>query len=451
MVHTRAQAAAAAVAAAHMSEMPDVETAIVPHVERASTAPLAIANVPSVADHLANLAQHSIAQTQALAAEHVALQQQHQGHSHAQNAALMAMQATTESSVTQLADQQRAIVEELGEALTATQSRLQDQQQHLQMVQDVRGGQIERFVNDSIAHAQEEAQREAQIAASAHLEGVRQKLLEMEAKIDGGLENISQHVQQLVEDSFAASQLQVDSCEESTRAVQMEVEAAATRIKASLKESLELDLQRASGAVRQDLLARVSSAEEPLRESIRSLVLDITTNAAHLLECRVHKAHTNTQSELNLQVQRQADATTALREQIRKLNVQAKRQARKSDGAALETTVADLVRQEVEERFRGVQINAQRKSDANIKFRQEVQTQIRDYQSNSDRSIQAAVGEICKTIRDAVRAATQETEELKRDGLTQQVYGSDELNDGGDGDEPAADEDPALEKRMQEA
>ncbi|ETK81578.1 hypothetical protein L915_12931, partial [Phytophthora nicotianae] len=137
--------------------------------------------------------------------------------------------------------------------------------------------------------------------------------------------------------------------------------------------------------------------------------------------------------------------------QIRKLNVQAKRQARKSDGAALETTVADLVRQEVEERFRGVQINAQRESDANIKFRQEVQTQIRDYQSNSDRSIQAAVGEICKTIRDAVRAATQETEELKRDGLTQQIYGSDELNDGGDGDEPAADEDPALEKRMQEA
>ncbi|ETK81573.1 hypothetical protein L915_12933 [Phytophthora nicotianae] len=398
MVHTRAQAAAAAVAAAHMSEMPDAETAIVPHVERASTAPLAIANVPSVADHLANLAQHFIAQTQALAAEH--------------------------SSVTQLADQQRAIVEELGEALTATQSRLQDQLQHLQMVQDVRGGQIERFVNDSIAHAQEEAQREAQIAASAHLEGVRQKLLEMEAKIDGGLENISQH---------------------------MEVEAAATRIKASLKESLELDLQRASGAVRQDLLARVSSAEEPLRESIRSLVLDITTNAAHLLECRVQKAHTNTQSELNLQVQRQADATTALREQIRKLNVQAKRQARKSDGAALETTVADLVRQEVEERFRGVQINAQRESDANIKFRQEVQTQIRDYQSNSDRSIQAAVGEICKTIRDAVRAATQETEELKRDGLTQQIYGSDELNDGGDGDEPAADEDPALEKRMQEA
>ncbi|ETL47634.1 hypothetical protein L916_02635, partial [Phytophthora nicotianae] len=114
-----------------------------------------------------------------------------------------------------------------------------------------------------------------------------------------------------------------------------------------------LHLQRACGAVRQDLLARVSSGEEPLRESIRSLVLDITTNAESFLEGRVQKALSNTQSELNLQVQRQADATTALREQIRKLNAQAKRQAQKSDGAALDTTVADLVRQEMEERFRG--------------------------------------------------------------------------------------------------
>ncbi|ETO70177.1 hypothetical protein F444_13318 [Phytophthora nicotianae P1976] len=220
MVQTRAQTAAAAVATAYMS---DAETAIVAHVERASIAPLAIANVPSVVDHLANFAQHFIAQTQALAAEHVALQQQSQVLGHAQNAALMAMQASTQSSVRQLTDRQRAIVEELGEALTATQSRLQDQLQHLQMLQDERGGQIERFVNDSLAHAQEEAQREAQIAASTHLEGVRQKLLEMEEKIDGGLENISQHVQQLVEDSLAASQLQVDSCEEPTRAVLLRV------------------------------------------------------------------------------------------------------------------------------------------------------------------------------------------------------------------------------------
>ncbi|ETM00723.1 hypothetical protein L917_02575, partial [Phytophthora nicotianae] len=207
------------------------------------------------------------------------------------------------------------------------------------------GGHIERFVSDSIAHAQEEAQREAQIAASAHLEGIHQKVLEVEAKIDGGLENISQHVQQLVEDSFAASQLQVDSCEGSTRAVQMEVETA--------------------------------SPESVWRCTTR------LASTKRFLEGRVQKALSNTQSELNLQVQRQADATTALREQIRKLNAQAKRQAQKSDGAALDTTVADLVRQEMEERFRGVQINAQRESDANIKFRQE-----------------AAVGEIRKTIRD---------------------------------------------------
>ncbi|ETP11284.1 hypothetical protein F441_13187, partial [Phytophthora nicotianae CJ01A1] len=110
---------------------------------------------------------------------------------------------------------------------------------------------------------------------------------------------------------------------------------------------------RACGAVRQDLLTRVICAEEPLPESIRSLVLDITTNAERLVEGRVLKPLTNAQPELNLQVQRQANATTPLREQIRKLYVQVKRQAQKSDGATLETTVADQVRQEVEERFRG--------------------------------------------------------------------------------------------------
>ncbi|ETI41534.1 hypothetical protein F443_13239 [Phytophthora nicotianae P1569] len=379
MVQTRAQTAAAAVATAYMSEQ-------------------------------------FLAQTQALAAEHVALQQQSQVLDHAQNVALMAMQASTQSSVRQLTDRQRAIIEELSEALTVTQSRLQDQLQHLQMLQDERGGQIERFMNDSLAHAQEEAQREAQIAASAHLEGVRQKLLEMEAKIDGGLENISQHVQQLVEDSLAASQL-----------------------------------QRACGAVRQDLLTRVICAEEPLPESIRSLVLDITTNAERLVEGRVQKPLTNAQSELNLQVQRQANATTPLREQIRKLYVQVKRQAQKSDGATLQTTVADQVRQEVEERFRGVQINAQRESDANIKFRQEVQTQIRDYHSSINRSVQAAVG---KKMQGYQRRSTRWDAGNRRTEKgrikTKQIYGSDELNDGGDEDEPAADKDPARENRMQE-
>ncbi|KAG7380231.1 hypothetical protein PHYPSEUDO_007617 [Phytophthora pseudosyringae] len=65
----------------------------------------------------------------------------------------MAVQALTETSVKNLTDQQRITVEKLGEALTATHAGLHEQFQRMQMVQDERGGQIERFVNDRLAQA----------------------------------------------------------------------------------------------------------------------------------------------------------------------------------------------------------------------------------------------------------------------------------------------------------
>ncbi|KAI9979692.1 hypothetical protein PInf_028081 [Phytophthora infestans] len=209
MALTRAQAAAAAAAAAsgQVNEVTDAETAMVEHVGTDLTSSSALPLAPSVADHLASLAQHFIAQTQTLAAEHVALQQQQQGHSHAQNAALVAMQVSTEANLRQLTDQQRAIVERLGEALTATQSNLQDQLHHLQTAQDERGGQIEQFVNNRVAHALQEVQKESQREASSQIQGVHKMLEEIEAKVNSGLENLSQYVQQLVEDKVTASRL----------------------------------------------------------------------------------------------------------------------------------------------------------------------------------------------------------------------------------------------------
>ncbi|KAG6947656.1 hypothetical protein JG688_00015444 [Phytophthora aleatoria] len=97
------------------------------------------------------------------------------------------------------------------------------------MLQDERDGQIERFVNDGLKHALQEAQREAQIVASSKIEGVRQKMEKIEANVDGGLENISGHIQQLVEDIFAASRLETSASEETTQLVQLEVEASAKK------------------------------------------------------------------------------------------------------------------------------------------------------------------------------------------------------------------------------
>ncbi|RAW20081.1 hypothetical protein PC110_g23477, partial [Phytophthora cactorum] len=100
------------------------ETAMVAHVDEA---PSAVAKAPNVGDQLASLAHHLLQRTQSLAAEHVALQHQQQRQNDAQNSALMAMCALTETSAKNLTDQQRVIVERLGEALNATHAGLHEQ------------------------------------------------------------------------------------------------------------------------------------------------------------------------------------------------------------------------------------------------------------------------------------------------------------------------------------
>ncbi|GMF48892.1 unnamed protein product [Phytophthora fragariaefolia] len=103
---------------------------------------------PSVQDHVAALAQQFLLQIQVLAREHAVLQYQQQSQKHTQDAALMAVQASIETSVRQLTDRQRDIDVRLGEALTATQASLREQLQHLQRVQKERGEQIESYVSD---------------------------------------------------------------------------------------------------------------------------------------------------------------------------------------------------------------------------------------------------------------------------------------------------------------
>ncbi|GMF40543.1 unnamed protein product [Phytophthora fragariaefolia] len=110
--------------------------------------------------HVAALAQQFLLQTLVLAREHAVLQYQQEGQPRVQNAALMAVQASTETSVRLLTDQQRDIAVKLGEALTATQASLREQLQQLQRVQDERGQQIESYVSDRLAKALQDVQKE---------------------------------------------------------------------------------------------------------------------------------------------------------------------------------------------------------------------------------------------------------------------------------------------------
>ncbi|GMF29692.1 unnamed protein product [Phytophthora fragariaefolia] len=69
---------------------------------------------PSVQDHVAALAQQFLLESQVLAREHAALQYQQEGQKLTQNAALMAVQASTETNVWQITDQQRDSAVRLG-------------------------------------------------------------------------------------------------------------------------------------------------------------------------------------------------------------------------------------------------------------------------------------------------------------------------------------------------
>jgi hypothetical protein len=439
MVLTRAQHAAEE--AASLRAVEDMETTI---AERVDQAPSAIAKAPSVGDQLASLAQHLLLRTQALAAEHTALQYQQQGQSDAHNAALMAVQALTETSVKNLTEQQRIIVEKLGEALTATHAGLHEQFQRMQMIQDDRGGQIEHFVNDRLDQALQDVQREtneSKLASSVQAKTVHHRLEEVASKVDGELERLTVHVQELVEAKCMAIQDQVRLGQETGQLVHQQVKAATDGAKAATRSALENDIRLACETIRHELMESVNRAEEPLRDSARALVCEITANT----EARMQKALTNVQSDLNLQIQRQADTTTALRDQVRKQGVRIRKHGRLHDDGELEAAIAEMVQKEVQQRLNAVQAERTLTSVYAAKQQNDLQIDAAKTSKMIDHSIQSAVNVICKTVKDELRSMAPKAERPK----TQQTPMNDDTDTNRDCD--ATDDDYELERRMQEA
>ncbi|KAG2883815.1 hypothetical protein PC119_g25714, partial [Phytophthora cactorum] len=262
---------------------------------------------------------------------------------------------------------------------------------------------------------------------------------------DGGLEQITRQIQQLVESKLAASQKQLCLGQEASELVQQQVQADAEGVATAIKSSLEKDLQRACETMRQELLQTVNRAEEPLRESTRALVLEIAAITERQLEARMQKAITNTQSELNLEVQRQADAMSSLREQVLKQGIRINKQARQQGDAELEATIAKMMQKEVQERLNAVQGEQQLPSAEAVPLDATVQFDPEETRKIIDRSIQSAVDVICKTIKDEVREVTARAAQPKPQ-VRSVNHGNATKDDKSDGD----DEDHELERRMQE-
>ncbi|ETP52311.1 hypothetical protein F442_02653 [Phytophthora nicotianae P10297] len=81
-----------------------------------------------------------------------------------------------------------------------------------------------------------------------------------------------------------------------------------------------------------------------MEEPVRQLVLELTTQAARQLESRVQSLVTNTKSEMNLQIQRQAGATSVLREpKLQKQQMRFKHRSNRIDEAWLKTSIQDVL------------------------------------------------------------------------------------------------------------
>ncbi|KAF4140220.1 hypothetical protein GN958_ATG10572, partial [Phytophthora infestans] len=208
------------------------------------------------------------------------------GENDAHNAALVAVQASTEIRVQQLTEQQHAIAHPLSEALATTQNELASQFQQMQVLEGDRAMQIEKFVDKKLGEALQKVHQSSQ-AITLQTDVAQKLLVDMEQTVANSQAAFASHIRQVAESELAS--LQHDS---------------------------------------------VSAAQV-------QGVVDET--AARQLESRVQSLVTNTQSEMNLQIQRQADATSVLREKLQKQQMRFKHRSIRIDEEWLKTSFQDVL------------------------------------------------------------------------------------------------------------
>ncbi|KAL3663526.1 hypothetical protein V7S43_011413 [Phytophthora oleae] len=257
-------------------------------------------------------------------------QYRQRGETDAQNAALMAVQASTETSVQQLTEQQRAIAHQFSEALALTHNELEGQFQRMQVLEGKRVQRIENFVNEKLGEALQEVHQSCQTDSAWLL------LNEIEQTVANSQAAVATHIRQVVEEKLASLLHDARPALDAAH-VQRVVEDTVAAAFADSKKTIEAELQRARSELHREVAAKID-------EPIRRLVLELTTQAARQLESRVQNMVTSTQSELNLQMQRQADATSALREKFRKQQMRSKHQCDRVDEARLKTTIQKVLR-----------------------------------------------------------------------------------------------------------
>eukprot|EP00644_Phytophthora_capsici_P016545 jgi/Phyca11/49783/gw1.52.290.1 len=87
----------------------------------------------------------------------------------------------------------------------------------------------------------------------------------------------------------------------------------------------------------------VANSQDAFASHIRQVVESELANLQHDSLSAVQSLVTNTQSEMNLQIQRQADATSVLREKLQKQQMRFKHRSSRIDEALLKTSIQDVL------------------------------------------------------------------------------------------------------------
>ncbi|GMF46265.1 unnamed protein product [Phytophthora fragariaefolia] len=370
MVTTRPQAAAARAASQDAvqatmqnQQASDAVTAIVGASDDnilATTAPTAIQLVPEAESCLANLAGRFLAQAQALAGENGMLKYQQEGLNQAQQAALVAVQGYAESGLKELANRQLAMVREFQGELAPIRSALQQQITLLQKLQ---------------------ADREIQSALQLHAEGAKQLEQTIRFKFDARFNEMVTHAQQQIDEQLT-SRLGPNPSKDVEQLVNKSTTAMEARIGTLLEDRLNELLASKINLRNNDKISKnvdelvhklidtsISNLElrlvqsfdlrlkhflqemqrqldsnrpvhETFSEDIQQLVKQETTRLIRQAELRMQKVANAARADMNLQVQRQADALSILREQLQLRRIQSEDDLSNTD--ALEKKTEDL-------------------------------------------------------------------------------------------------------------
>ncbi|GMF50522.1 unnamed protein product [Phytophthora fragariaefolia] len=439
-----AQAAAQAATQAGMQDLdPEEATAL---IEYSSARQTPVAQFAPGADELiANLAQHFIAQTQALAAEQAMLYSQQQGQCDAQNAALMAVQASAEANVLYLTEQQRVIAQQLGEALTASHREIQEKFQCLEVHENKKKGEIEHFVNEKLEQALQEVQRashETQLALASQNGGSRTRFEDVNANIANKLEAIPARINQVVKGQLAVLRGEMRPGEDINHLVQRMVDVPSAGAAESIKRALESELRDARDEMQREI---GSGVEGPMREYARQLVLELTAQSESQLETRVQRALINTQADVNFQCQRQADATSILQEKLQRHISQTRSETLPVDEAAIKAVIPDVLRSDADQRSKLEQETQCSENPTNSRpDRVDFAAQIN---STIEQSIQAAANTIGNAIKIGIHDLNPITDSYRE---RQQLFDDAEDKDDED-EEKMSTEELRLQQRNQDA